>query len=768
MNPTVVKITAPAVYQTEGYKVYLRERWEDPWQEAPGLYCNWATWSAAPTISSAEFERRYGEGMLETENAFSYKDYLNRGTWWVKVEIEQSWDNFVVKDGVSDPIPGDPLTWIGIIEVDGDNPAGSPNAQPMGVQKYLAYGPEILLERSIMTTTRAWWLGKGGDTEVVHYEAVPFNEFMRIQAADRLAKKEFQNRPGNRSRIANPDGVYPFADPKEADEEQSMAAWDAKTIIDHLLYYHGPQDKNGDPTIHFALASDEYLPSGICHEIKRHGVATKHVLDQLLDRRRLLSYVIEPDPDAPDKFVVRPFSFLDQAIDLDDLTLWENADQKILEVDDAVLIEGLSVQESWCQFYHRVVAVGAPIVCCGTFADSSSLVAAWTDAEAASYTTATTAAAGYDALEPSVKEEHNTTFRKEERFERVYAAFGLSHSKSCGWCGDRYSIHPLQTFFPDTLFGDANKCGPDPWVMQDGVYLPSLRLSKALPLRSDHDYRGDKIDTDAVQDNTPAGVNWHYHSPLIIVRLPDPDHTGPDDGGSSAPGRFVDIAHAGDLRYAESMGWGAGIEFSASVHIPENTGYFQLKLLGAAQNVLAKNLYTAPANLGYYEPEPLLDWRNDLLATLAVETQCRVQVQWPESVADETDNLRTLWLDLSDYAALHYVAPQTVVAVEDGKLIRTNAGGIIRDDRPLLKRMARMAYEWYSRRRQALHFSYKGAKKYFRIGDLITEMGSGATREPIRSVVTQIRVDLGRTPGDAHHTTIETQWAELDVLRLLA
>ena len=60
--PETIKITAPAAYVAESYKVFLREHWGDAWEEVP-FYCNWVSWSAAPTISAAEFERRYGDGM---------------------------------------------------------------------------------------------------------------------------------------------------------------------------------------------------------------------------------------------------------------------------------------------------------------------------------------------------------------------------------------------------------------------------------------------------------------------------------------------------------------------------------------------------------------------------------------------------------------------------------------------------------------------------------------------------------------------------------
>jgi hypothetical protein len=187
---------------------------------------------------------------------------------------------------------------------------------------------------------------------------------------------------------------------------------------------------------------------------------------------------------------------------------------------------------------------------------------------------------------------------------------------------------------------------------------------------------------------------------------------------------------------------------------------------GDHRHALGRGHYFPPANLGYDEIPPTFDWQSDMLATLAVVLP-PIQMQWPESAAGDPEFLRTLTIDASDYAALHYVAPQTVVAVEMGQLIRTNAGGLIRDDRDFLRRIARLAYEWYGRRRQALTISYRGATPFGKVGELITELGTGATNEPIRTVITEVRIDFAQNATDTHKTTIQTQWSEMDVLKMI-
>jgi hypothetical protein len=170
--------------------------------------------------------------------------------------------------------------------------------------------------------------------------------------------------------------------------------------------------------------------------------------------------------------------------------------------------------------------------------------------------------------------------------------------------------------------------------------------------------------------------------------------------------------------------------------------------------------------LGYDEEPALYDWKTDLLATLAIVLP-PIQVQWPAFVTGNPDFVRTLYIDAADWAALHYVAPHTVVAVEFGQLVRTNEGGLIRDDRGFLRRIARLAYEWYGRNRQAMTLTYAGATPICRVGDLIVEIGTGDTREDVRTVVTEVRIDFAQHDGDVHRTTLQTHWAELDVLRML-
>jgi hypothetical protein len=299
--------------------------------------------------------------------------------------------------------------------------------------------------------------------------------------------------------------------------------------------------------------------------------------------------------------------------------------------------------------------------------------------------------------------------------------------------------------------------GRDTSIEDDFCYQPGLRLSAMLPLRSEHDYRDDKIADNEIIHSAYTGAEWHYLSPLVIINTKDPD--GQADW-------FQDVNQTGAAAQIETMGGGMGLTFGCNVEIPEGANYFQLRVAGQNQHFLAKNDYQPSPLLGYDEEPALYDWKTDLLATLAIVLP-PIQVQWPAFVTGNPDFVRTLYIDAADWAALHYVAPHTVVAVEFGQLVRTNEGGLIRDDRGFLRRIARLAYEWYGRNRQAMTLTYAGATPICRVGDLIVEIGTGDTREDVRTVVTEVRIDFAQHDGDVHRTTLQTHWAELDVLRML-
>lgn len=106
---------------------------------------------------------------------------------------------------------------------------------------------------------------------------------------------------------------------------------------------------------------------------------------------------------------------------------------------------------------------------------------------------------------------------------------------------------------------------------------------------------------------------------------------------------------------------------------------------------------------------------------------------------------------------------------------RTDTGGYIRDDRPKLKQIARMAYEWYGKLRQSIQFSTSLVNKVVQIGDLIVSIGDpdlagDVNVEDINSVVSSVRV-ISPLAEDSEkplpRIEYETAFSEMDFLQLV-
>jgi len=718
-----------AAKAVEAQAVYFKPNWTDQWAPAADVYCNYLTFAAAPTIPSAELERRYGRGLLQGDVAFDDVPYLDRNGWWVKIELQ-------TQDAE------EPVVWVGIVQEDGDNPIGSgPEVKPAGVQKMLAYGLEVIFERTIVAAS--WFEGEDEDQRI--NRGLTFNAENRFRRGEGIDAPDFFDRPGNRSATAGERGAYLFAADLSAAEN-----WHTAAIVQYLLAYFTPTDAEGEEIIPLAIdptAADQ-LPDWDKPVLRADGRSLRDLLDELLDRRRLLSYRITYDA-ATDGFIFKPFTFADESIELGDgREIAANLFQTSWSFDAEVEVESCHVKESDTQRYDQVQAVGGRIVVCGTISYLDGTIdAGWGNDEEDDYCAGASEAADYADLEVFAKVERDAVARAAESVRRVFSYFGLT-SDWDGKVGDGEggTKHDL---LPEDLFvapqeGDTN------W------YPPELRFLRELPLKTDHDYSGDNISLDQVADNTPDGAQWHRRPVYCLLKLPDLE-PGVD--------RYCEVDKIALACQAEIFGDGNGRDFSCSVRVQPDAPGVVLKVHGGVgQHEIAASDFT-PVD-GTYDYPGTFDWRNNLVVTFAVQADCRVTARWPAEIDAEAELPKILRIDASRTAELQYVANGTVVGLADGELKKTT-GGVIRDDRQFLHCLARAAWEWYGRRRQALSVVRRGVLTDFQVGDLITEIGEGAwTAEPVRTVVTEVKYELARAEGETHKTSIDTHWAELDVLRL--
>ena len=701
-----------------GHTVSIKERWDDEWEEHELLFCDWLTFTASPTVAAARLTWQYGEGLRQGEKQFGHVDPLkpfDPARWWIKIEIDQPDD--------ADGEPVDPIRWFGRIEEDARNPEGAfadGVRRPAGRQTLLAYGLEVIFSRQPLD--RCWYLVDTSDEREL-------GRFLPINEPNQLADA------GNRSANKGPQGTYVFAGDLDAAQ-----TWSTRTFLEYLVQYHTPEDNLGNNAITVKIdpAGKQFLYDWDKPKISVHGKTFKQILDELLDRRRLLGYTIEVDPGAglmgDDVVVIRPFNYLQIPIGLPGgAMIHPNPNQKSLDFDAAVDIDQASLKISASQTFDQVVAVGEQIVCCGSISyEDGTNTQHWNGVEEAEYEAAASGEADYpEPDEIDMRQQRNADYRASEHLRRVYSYFGLPYD----WDGKVKdgTGGPENTLFPyDELNLDENT--------DAGFWLADLRFERQLPL------------TDG--DQAPAGQKYEYRRPYVVIRLLDEIVEDP---------RWGQVELLAACHEVENTGDGAGRDWCCSVRMQEDGPGIVLRVNGAPQHTIAYGTFW-PLVDDVLPVVPFL-WTT-MIATIAVKADYHVVARYPDKLLEQITVVRTLRIDAGDRAKLHYVAPGTVIGLNDGKLDR-HAGGFERDDRTWLSQVAGVAYEWYCRQRQAFSLSYRQASNLFVIGDLITSIGSGATKELVRTVITEVRIDLAQTENDVHRTGIRTQWAEMDVLQLM-
>jgi len=716
-----IEITGETIRDVAAHRVYLKERWADGWVEQPHLYCDFVEFAAGPSKSTGGLGWKYGEGLRQGERVFGHVDPLDKLRHWVKVEIDQPDDD--------DGDPTDPILWYGRVDEEGRNLRG-PFAdgldarQPAGGQRIVAYGMAQVLDRQPLAEC---WYRLAADDER------RLGRFLEVNPQNQVADS------GNRSDALGPRGTYLFAGNLTNAEK-----WSTRTFLEYLCKYHAPTDHLGNEQLQVKIDPDaaQYLFDWDAPELRIHGRTFKQVLDELIDRRRLLGYTLEVEVGGghlgEDALVIRPFNYLDQVLDLPD---WEvippNAHNYTLDFDASLDVGQASLKRSASQTYDQVTAYGDRLICCGTIsAVDTTMVGHWTGADEIEYETAASALGAYPAADfPDMRQQMNADYRSQEHLRRVYSYFGLPDDWD-GQVKNGVGGAAVDLFPYDELGLDSARF--------HGFYLPDLRCERQLPL------------TDTAQ--TPTDQKYEYLRPIVLIKLLD--EIAPAD----SYGHVERLAVCAEI---EGCGEGAGRDFCLSVRNEEDGPGIVLKVSGSQpQHAIASADFT-PLPDDPSESTAQYNWRDNLLATVAIKADYVIRASRPDPLVEPRDVVRTLALHAGRRAQLHYVAPRTVIGLGDDNQLVHHAGGFVRDDRTWLEQLAGVAWQWYGRQRQALTLSYRSATKYFEIGWLIATIGEGATLQTVNTVVTSIRVELAQNSNELHRTTIETQWAELDVLRLL-
>jgi hypothetical protein len=722
-DPSPITLSDDIVRTAQTAAVYLRQFWAGTWTEKPFLYCDSASWVASPSIASAQLSWTYGRGVRQDETTVGTVTPLSIEGWWVKIVFDQGDD--------------DDLLWYGFVDevtrhMGGDLVVASARVAT-GHQTFLCRGMEALLDRHIV---RSAWCADGTAEAQIH-RGLEFNAPNRSDDA------------GNRSAAIGPRGFHLFSD-----NLTTANKWATRHILDYLLEYHAPRDRQGAKAVTFKTHFDAslYLPNWDTPRLASHGRTTKHLLDAIMDRRRGLSYVVEVDSDT-EEVMIRPFTFLDTDISVSGgHVLNQSNAQKSVDFQQTPDVASAMLRSVAGRTYHQVAAFGRQMIVCETIREGAgSIVAHWnTGALQTAYNAGASGEGDYPAAaNRTERRQRNIEWRSAETYSRVYSHFGPDDSWDSAIQTNQVVYADLGlNFQTDYLF-----------------YRPTQRFERTLPLKTDHVYPTAHVGgltLASVTDNTPSGKAWEYLRPIVAMTLHD------DLPGTSS--KWAEVDKLSVAAGVEGTGDGHGRTFGCSVRMQNDALGFVLKVHGAPQWAIAKTDFTAPDDSdlgGTYHPIGDYDWKDDLAATVASKADYFVSSAYPETVTAQTDALRVLYLDASAKAGLEILVDDTMVDVQDGDRVESGSSTYyIRDDREMLEQIARIAHEWYAVVRQTLSVTWNQIENagLFSIGDLITTIGADETEEDVRTVITSIRIAMAQSDQQFNRLTIETQWADLDLV----
>lgn len=693
------------------HTVYTRSSWTDAWVATPYLYANGATIAVAPSTSSAELQYDYGHkiraGNLVAET-YTPLDIVGR---YVKIAI----------DG------GD--TWYGgIIEVENER-LGEQDVNGVavltGTQRFICRGLEFLLQREPILTS----VVKTDAGEQTIGRAIAFNLGAGL--------------PGSAYREDNmsPDiGAQSFVFAKTL---QGALPWQSHQILDYLVAYQFPRTINGFDNIGWTFDANialQYL-SPYKPALHIHGKTAFQVLNELIDRRRLLSWYVYVDPliEVPE---IRIFSFNRDAIALPEVpnVIIENQNQiDNWDYDQDNLVQRSTLATDYAARFNRVYVKGEPPGSVFTVSVQTGLLETdWTTAQQTTYRTGATADPAYAGYDDWQKHDANQQARTKDSLKKPFRYFRISPTGFTGTIGGK-PVWPRGSKVVD---------GNDESLIATAFWYPGLRLQDKLPLRLEHDYTNPV----AVTNEMKANSKWEYQRPFAYHY----------EGSGRA--YFLDRMSRGESvgTHAES----SGRFWSCALRMQDDAFGIILDVHGGPQHIIGKNSFTPIDTADEVDYEAGIDY-SYIYATVYAEGDGNVTVQWPTQPVVPDDTVKDLIIHAPN-CRLDYLVPGTTIDIDNEGAPVTSLGGFIQDDTDHMKNIARSAYEWYNQPRKAIGVSFHdlgfqqsanvvAVVETIYLGSLVRAIGGANNAETVNSVVSQISYDLL-----AGTTTFLTQFAELD------
>lgn len=526
------------------------------------------------------------------------------------------------------------------------------------------------------------------------------------------------NRSPNKLQVGIGKPTYLFSRSSDA------VKWSTRDIVEYLIVHQTPPETDigvGElERIPFILddADRDYLPNFDQPELATHGIETGLLFDQLINRSRFLMWWIEykmsTQQGIADTVNLRIKTLAEEDIVIDGANvIRENPDHIEIRRDTAPSASMITVTDS-SHAYDQVIAQGARRRNCFTIrwnggSESRLLDPNWDSAELTAYNVGGSTNGNFPAAtEIRDRRRYVNKVRNEPQARRVFKEWKLRTKRE--------------------------------WPSSDGYQVYRQELAKRTPI------------IDENREELPAFA-------VVLDPRDNNQYKFIQDLGGAA-----DLAGSTD---EAELKWGAIVRTNAEQLL------ITIDITNGPQHLLGKDQFEAIAGVDEIDPE--VDWR-EFYFTIAVVSDRRVEGVYPPVAGFLHDSQRTLIIDASDGYRLDWLADGTVLGpanTQSGGLEQISAiGGIfVNDDRAELLRIARAAYQWYSKWRSAVVLT-TGLSFFlpqFTLGDYVRRINQGNSQLQINSCITSIRLDYSNRystePIDTLEIpkiTVRTSWGQFD------
>lgn len=661
-------------------------------------------WTVQPNLYCERVSRRVN-GMDEALLTFQAGDNVRQiGSITMGTAAPLDLVGHFVKIEFTDATNGD-FVWTGYLVEESDR------RELTAPQVFRAVGLEYFLDRTQIFSAVI-------DDGKIIGRSVPFND-------PSAAGTYNTRRRGNRTTGTPSSGV-----PEFAASEATRTEWTVADILKYLMEYYHPVDNIG------ATTPCTWRPPSVIHEpylrdyivsFDPSGKTVYEILNALISPRRSLCWWLEYSEvsGVTGTATINIASLNQQSVTLPSGggNLPANIAQFTLDYDDDPTVASQSIATSSKGNYKAIRCRGARITSTFTATVGDEFTTDWTTASENLYDAAASLTTGYGALATEEQANRNDAWRRDETLYRVYCAYRIPSN----WDG----LADTNFVFPDNLgngFGTKNLTFHANWLR----ILPRTLLARGT------DYETIASLTEATPDDSGDDLT----PPFAIVEV------------ATSPSKYQYCDKLSTADFEDGTAVEERFTASYALATQQDCPGILLRPSNGLNHMLAKNHF-AGAEPTTAEPE--LDY-DDLQFTVSVEADHHCEAVYPTVV--QSGAYEELLIDVGDNYRLDYLVPGTVVRLDNGSLVTTD-GGIIRDDRPQLRDIARFAYEWYREEKKTLSVTWRQMATWFELGYMLTDVGNTAPSS-LDTVVAEISYDFSQMT-----TSIRTLGDQLNVQEVI-